>query len=325
MPPRSFSETSREFSLIQTVGVGRRDLALQSFSPLELGPKGPEERVLASPEESDGLGASARRDKVAASQRHVDLAVECEDHFGILEFVGFGEDDDLYVVCTRDDDGLLAEAVGIDRRENRGGKHRMHDRPACGEGVGGGPGGGGDDEAVGVERREFLALHEGLEIHEACDGALRDDGFIEGVPGEEGLALSLRGNLEDAAMLHHPQTREECWQDVLRFLKLGLGEEPYCAAIDAENGDGEISELAHRAEDGAVTADDKKQIDVSLGGVGGQIAGTRNVPRALGVEADCGTESPQDLQDTVHGIPLPLEARFHSETDAWELQHGNMV
>ena len=85
-----------------------------------------------------------------------------------------GHDLEGYVAGAGEDEGAEGEAPGTDRGEEEGPEGGVHDGAAGGEGVRGGAGGGGDDEAVGLGRVSGggaggAGTHEGLGEVDAVD------------------------------------------------------------------------------------------------------------------------------------------------------------
>ncbi len=222
-----------------------------AFAPLEFGAEDAEEAVGAVAEEADaGFGALAV-DAVVEFEFDCFLAV-----YGEVDLVGDADDLNAYGGVAGHDDRADGKQVGTDG----GDQHRVdagHDDGAVGgEVVGCGAGGGGDDDAVGAEGGDELAVDFDGEVAHAGDGALGDDDVVEGVPLLNGFAVADDLGVHHAADFDLGAVVAPGFEGGVELGEGDLGEEAEGAEVDAEDGGGGAGEGAGCGEEGAVAAED---------------------------------------------------------------------
>ena len=196
------------------------------------------------------------------------------------------------------------EGVGVERHQHHGVQARVHDRPAAGQGVGGGAGGRGDDQTVGT-----LAVHE-----QAVDGQFEVD-HVHAVTGEqhhvvEGAALPHHG----LAAPHFHIQQEAAFGGVVAVQHLAdpgfdlgrqnVGEKAQMAAVDAQHRHVEARQIAGRAQQAAVAAHHDHQVTgvAHLRRLGGLQAGFREAAGDRPIQDHGAVATVQKMDQLPHRI-----------------------
>ncbi len=182
---------------------------------------------------------------VVALERHVRLPVERQAHVHVHELIGLREHFDLHLVIAGNDDGLLAERMRVDGREDAGSETRVHDGTAGSERIGRGTRRSRQDQPVCAEGGEFFAVDGRAQVDEARDAALRDDRFVHHKPLMQLLFATQGRHVKNAPFLDDSSALQEIGDQVRCFVQIHLRQKPDIAAIDAEDRHRKIPELAY--------------------------------------------------------------------------------
>jgi len=185
--------------------------------------------------------------------------------------VGFVRDDvDNYgdFGVAGEDDGADGEEVGADGRKDHGVYRGHEDGTVSGEGIGSGAGGSGDDDTVGPEAGDELAVHLDGELAHAGDGAFGEDDVVEGIPFAEQLVVAEEAGVHEAAGVDNGGAGHPGVEGFVEFSEGDFGEEAEGAEVDGEDGSGGLGEGSSGGEKGSVAA----ERDDEDGSVGGHVA-----------------------------------------------------
>ena len=200
-------------------------------------------------------------DAQAVARGHGKGVVAIDAEVERLIVPGGGEDD---VGAVGDDDGAVGEDVGRDGGDDEDAAFGEENGATGGEGIGGGPGGGGDDETVGVIFGEGLGVDLDGDFDEFGTAAPADDDVVEGAFGEDDAAFAFDGDGQERALAEDVGFFDEALDGAVVAACTHAGEETEGAKINAEDGFELPGHFAQGAEDGAVAAED----DDDLGTVG---------------------------------------------------------
>ena len=129
------------------------------------------------------------------------------------------------------------------------------DGAAGGEAVRCGADGRGEDEAVGDEGVDLLAVDEEAEVDDAGEGGAGDDDVVEGGALPEEFAAAVDFGAEHHEFDGFGDALCEAVEGGSEFLGADFGEEAEFAEVDAEEGDAGAGDAAGGGEDGAVAAE----------------------------------------------------------------------
>ena len=224
----------------------------------------------------------------------------------------------------RNNNGLLAKTMRIERRENRRMQARMNNGTACGKRVGSRTRWRGDDQAIGMKRCERLVVDGRSQIHQTCNGPLRDHCFIQHISLKRRGGIAHDLHVKEGAFFQDTFAMEELAYERVRFFQARLRQKADRAAVDAENGNAEIAKFPHGAENGAVPANDHEKIQRRL--IQRRAAAdARKTTHAFRVDEDFRAFLSENLHNTINGLILCTESGLHRYTDAGIGKHGESI
>jgi len=231
---------------------------LLGFAPFEFAAEDVEVGFFWWLDEVVALWRASDADGVVFLEGDAGLAVESEEHGfrGASEF-------DFDEGGVADDDGTVGESVRADGRDDERFDGGMNDGAASREGVGGGTGGRGDDEAVGAIADDEIVVDGEFEFDHACKSGFVDDGVVEDVLRVNDLICTKELDLEHGANGFGGAAGESFFEGGIEFVDGEAGEKAEAAHVDGENGKAARSGEASGGEQRAVTAEDEEEIGLS--------------------------------------------------------------
>ena len=218
------------------------------------------------------------------------MAVHGENDVGLA---ADGPDDDFRAVGH--DEAAVGEDVGADRRDDEDASVRRDDGAARRKGVGGGAGGRGDDEAVGVELGEIDAVNGGVELDETGDSAAADDGFVEADAAGDDGSLAFEGDFEEGAAAQDVFAGTDGIDGLQSVGGADAGEEAKRAEVDAEERKEVFAEFVDDFQERAVAAQNEQE-DAAFAEFGdGQSVRFPGQCGAFGFEQGCRSAGAQFL------------------------------
>ena len=208
--------------------------------------------------------AGADGDAVFLQQAVLLLAVDAQ-----LCAAGFGAGGDGDGAARVDDHRALGQGVRADGDDEAHRQIRLDDGAAGGEGVGGGTGRGGDDEAVGAVVAEVAVVGIDVQLYHLCF-AVADDGVVDGEMLAAAVA-AVDGNAQGVALFAVVMPGEDAVEFGGKVVEGEVGKEAKAAGVDANQRDLSVNQRAAGVEKGAVATDDDAQVHVFPGadGAGG--------------------------------------------------------
>ena len=174
--------------------------------------------------------------------------------------LGAGQHLDDEAGLRADDHRPGEQGVRADRHEEQGLDVGPDDRAAGRERVGGGPGGGGHDDAVAAPGRQRAAVDLDGELEHPLARRLLDGHLVQG-PGREHRVAVLEGvHLEGHPLLDGVVARDDALDGGVEVFALGLGEEADVAEVDPEQGHARAAGELGAAQDRAVAAEHADQL-----------------------------------------------------------------
>jgi hypothetical protein len=239
--------------------------------PVEFAAEGFVEGMVGEAEEVKQAWGFFHVDEIALGDFGVVAAVDAEEERGVVSADEFRGDADGDVVAN--DEGSLAEAMRADRGDEENPGARCDERSASGEGVCGGAGGGGDEEAVCAVIVEVLAIDGDTQGDEASGFAPGDGDFVEGGEGFDGLAGAMDDGGEQGAWTGGEFAVGESGGEFGDFFVGAGGEEAKGADIDACDGFIVIAKAGDGVKHGSIATEDDGEVGggCEVGGVGGLI------------------------------------------------------
>jgi hypothetical protein len=250
-----------------------------AFAPAQLAAEDVEEAVGAGPEEMDAVFGTAAVDLVANVEFHGLLTIDGEEGVGDAIHV----DGDGGVAGN--DDRANGQQMGTEGRNDEGVDRGHDDGAACGQIVGGGAGGSGDDDAVGAHGCNELLVDLDGEVGHTGDGSLGDGDVVEGVPTAQSLTVAAQLGVHHVAHLDACAVGAPCLEGGVEVGERDLGEEAEGSKVDTEDGGRRVCECASGGEKGSVTTED----DDKIGSVPREI-GTFDGVRVVDVGGAIGVE-----------------------------------
>ena len=266
---------------------------VDSRRPVQLVAQGREVAPAARMQEAGTVRRAAHVDPVAVDQAGERLHVEV--HAGVAA----GDDLDRHGAGVGHDDRPVREVVRRDRHHHPAGDARMQDRPAGRERVRGRAGRRADDQAVGAQVGDEIAVDLDLQLDHAGGGAAADDHVVEGEALEDAGAVALDVALEHRPLLFVVLALEDGGERRLVAAEGDVGDEAEPALVDADERRAVAGELAGDAEHRAVAAEDDRDVAGGAEGLGiergpGVDAG---VARRLGLDRDRQAARDQEFRD----------------------------
>ena len=251
-------------------------LLLFAAPPAQFGAQQAEIIVTGRMQESDRIGGCRDLEAVAGLQVAEPGAVAGD--FGQADTAIMGLDLDRGIAGN--DDRPVGKSVRADGRHHQHVEARVDDRPAAGQRIGGGAGGGSDDHAIAAMRVEEPAVDAGLEIEHAPGLPAQQHHIIERQQLRLRAVGALQARLQQAAAIGRAAAIEHRIDAAGDILRQHISEETQPAAVDAEQRHVAAGQQPCRLEQGAVAAhgDDEIGARADLGAVRRQ-AGTRRARR----------------------------------------------
>ena len=172
----------------------------------------------------------------------------------------FGAGGDGDGAARVDDHRALGECVRADGDDEAHRQIRLDDGAAGGEGVGGGTGRGGDDEAVGAVVAEVAVVGIDVQLYHLCF-AVADDGVVDGEMLAAAVA-AVDGNAQGVALFAVVMPGEDAVEFGGKVVEGEVGKEAKAAGVDANQRDLSVNQRAAGVEKGAVATDDDAQVHV---------------------------------------------------------------
>src|SRR6185503_13466105 len=160
--------------------------------------------------------------------------------------------------------GTRGKRVRIERHERERRHRRMQDRALRRERIGGGAGGRGDDDAVGAQRVDELAVDRELELDQAALRTLADHRLVERDGAQRRLAVPLDFAVEHRALLDRVVAVEDRAEAGLGVVLADVGHEAEAPEVDADQRHVPAHQLARRGEHRAVAADHDREVGLGV-------------------------------------------------------------
>jgi hypothetical protein len=251
-----------------------------ALAPLEFGAEDAEEAVGSAAQKANARLRTLTVDVVVKTKGDRLLTVD-----GEVDLVGNADDMNADGGFAGGDDGSDGQQVGTDGSDEHGVDAGHDDGAIGGEVVGGRTGGGGDDDAVGAEGGDELAVDFDGEVAHAGDGALGDDHVVEGVPFLNDFAVADVLGVHHAADLDLGAVIAPGFEGCVQVREGNLGKEAEGAEIHTEDWGGGAGEGAGRGEQSAVSTEDDDEVRLVFWQIDAfDGAGSSDVGGAVGVE-----------------------------------------
>ena len=221
-------------------------------SPHHLVAQGMEKDVVEALDYFDGVGRAGDGEAGGFTAR---LAAAVDGYEEVVA-AAFDVEGDGPVVA--DDDGAHVEAVGGDGSDGNGLAVGHNDGPSHTERVGGGAGGRGNDESVGLVGGERGTVDGGVDADHRRAVALEDGYLVEGIGTTHQVAVVAR-QLEHTALFYFIMVVVDVVEGGLHFFGGDVGQETEAAGVNTQNGESLGAYAAGCLEERTVAAqaDDK--------------------------------------------------------------------
>ena len=137
----------------------------------------------------------------------------------------------------------------------------MDNGAAGGHGICGGPGGGGDNEAVGAKAGDMFAVDTHPEVDNSGKDGFPDHDIIKDMIRFGLTRLTVDGRFEEGPVLDGEPFFGEGLKDGGDFVHGNFGEEAEASEVNAEDGDGTIGDQADAFEEGSIAAEHDHELD----------------------------------------------------------------
>ena len=168
--------------------------------------------------------------------------------------------DDLQLAVAVHHDRAAGKHVRVHRHDDDGIQLRMHDRTTGGQRVGGGTGGRGDDQAVGLLAADELAVDIQLELDHPGRLARVQDHVVERIALPHRVDTATHLGIEEEAALDDVLAVQHLADLGLQFIRADVGEEAQATAVDPQHRHLVPGQRAGRAEHAAIAADHHHQV-----------------------------------------------------------------